>query len=205
MNLCASAARSSHTRSCIALKQKSPRHRDKQIRGPNVPFGKLPFANHDLASPSTFKEGLGCPYARRLAPTEIEMRAFRVVPIFALLCFPASAHEFPASAHGPDMSVGHGVICDTLKQVEHFAALRSDGKEAEEALQTVNHYVTGPGACVQRLVKFTGGERVARLSINGKPASVLEITVHAFSNGGAWNDVSETVQYILVPEKGLIA
>lgn len=126
------------------------------------------------------------------------MRAFRVVPIFALLCLPANAHE-------PDMSVGRGVICDTLKQVEHFAALQSDGKEAEEALKTVNHDISGPSACALRLVKFTGGDRVARLSINGKPASVLEITVHAFSNGGAWNDVSETVQYILVPEKGLIA
>lgn len=126
------------------------------------------------------------------------MRAFRVASILMLLCFPASAHE-------PDVNVGQGVICDTLKQVQRFAALRSDGKEAEQALRTVNHDVTGPNACSFGLVKFTGGQLAARLSINGKPASVLEITVQAFSYGSAWHEISETVQYILVPEKGLIA
>ena len=103
------------------------------------------------------------------------------------------------------MSVGRGVICDTLRQVERFAALRSDGKETEVALELVNHDVTARNACAFALVKFTGGELVARLSINGRPASVLLITVHAFSNGSAWNELAETVQYILVPEKGLIA
>jgi hypothetical protein len=110
-----------------------------------------------------------------------------------------------ASANEPDLIVGQGVICDTLKQVQRFVALRSDGKEAEEALKAVNQDVTDPNACGFGLVKFTGGQPVALLSINGKPASVLEITVHAFSNGSTWNEVSETVQYILVPEKGLIA
>jgi hypothetical protein len=126
------------------------------------------------------------------------MLAFRVAPIFLLLCFPANAEQL-------DMNVGHGVICDTLKQVEHFAALRSNGKEADVALQTVNQRVPGPTACALRLVKFTGGKPVARLSINGKPAFVLEITVHAFSNGHAWSYASESVQYLLVPENGLIA
>jgi hypothetical protein len=135
-------------------------------------------------------------FARRLAQTEFEMRAFRVAFILVLLAAPASADE---------TNVGHGVICDTLEQMEHFAALRSDGKEAEVALQAVNHDVTGPNACTLALVKFTDGKPMARLSINGRPASVFEITVHAVSNGYAWNEVSATVQYILVPEKGLIA
>jgi hypothetical protein len=43
------------------------------------------------------------------------------------------------------------------------------------------------------------------LSINGRPASVLEIKVYAVNHGAAWSEVSATVQYILVPEKGLIA
>lgn len=126
------------------------------------------------------------------------MRASRVAPILVFLCLPASAHD-------PDMSVGQGVICDTLQHVQRFAALRSNGKEAGAALQDVNQDVTGPNGCAFWLVKFTGAQPVARLSINGKPASVFEITVHAFSIGSAWNEISATVQYILVPEKGLIA
>lgn len=167
-----------------------------QIGKREFPSEKQIFANHDLATLTTFEVGLCCPFARRLAQTEIEMRAFRVAFILVLLAAPASADE---------TNVGHGVICDTLEQVEHFAALRSDGKEAEVPLQAVNHDVRGPNACTWALVKFTGGKPMARLSINGRPASVFEITVHAVSNGSAWNEVSATVQYILVPEKGLIA
>jgi hypothetical protein len=127
------------------------------------------------------------------------LRAFRGAPIIMLLCSPISAHEL-------DLSVGQGVICDTLEQVEHFAALRSEGKNSEVALQVLNHDVATPNACVFALVKFTGGdEPVARLSINGRPASVLAIKVRAVNYGSAWSEISATVQYILVPEKGLIA
>ncbi len=134
------------------------------------------------------------------------MRAFHVAPVLMLLCFPASARESDVGlGREPSVGVGQGVICDTLKQVERFATLRSDGKEAEVALEAVNRDVTGPGACAFGLVKFTDEKPVARLSINGRPASVFEITVHAFNRGSTWNEVSATVQYILVPEKGLIA
>ena len=129
---------------------------------------------------------------------EFEIRVLHVVPVLLLSSSAASAYE-------PYMNLGQGVICDTLKQVERFAALRSEGKNAEGALQAVNNDITAHNACAFALVKFTGGNPVASLSINGKPASVLEITVHAFNNGTAWNEISATVQYILVPEKGLIA
>ena len=126
------------------------------------------------------------------------MRAFRVASVLLFLSSPASAYE-------PYMNLGEGVICDTPKQVQRFAALRAEGKNADGALQAVNNDITDHNACAFARVKFTGGHQVASLSINGKPASVLEITVHAFSNGAAWNEISATVQYILVPEKGLIA
>jgi len=124
------------------------------------------------------------------------MRAFRVAAVLMLLCFPASAHE---------SGVGQGVICDTLEQVQRFAALRSDGKKADTALQVVNHDVRGRNACAVAMVKFSGGEPVARLSINGRPATVLQVTVNAVGSGSAWNELSETVQYVLVPENGWIA
>src|SRR5215469_1069431 len=114
----------------------------------------------------------------------------------------ASDYEDPA---GTEMNVGRGVICDTPRQIERFVALRSDGKDAEAALQVLNNDIADPNACAFTFVKFTDGEPIARLSMNGRLASILQITVHVFSNGSVWNDVSATVQYILVPEKGLIA
>ena len=71
---------------------------------------------------------------------EIEMRVLHVVPILLLSCSAASAYE-------PYMNLGQGVICDTLNQVERFAALRSEGKNAEGALQAVNNDITGHNAC----------------------------------------------------------
>ncbi len=62
------------------------------------------------------------------------MRGYCVAIIPMLLCF-------PASAHASDMSIGRGVVCDTLKQVERVAALQADGKETELALQTVKSEV----------------------------------------------------------------
>lgn len=101
------------------------------------------------------------------------------------------------------MAVGRGVMCDTLQQVERFATLRSDGKEAEVALRTVNN--EAGGACSFGLVMFTGGAPVAQLSVNGRPVSVVEIAVHAFNYGSGWKEVPEVVRYTVVVEKGLIA
>ncbi len=124
---------------------------------------------------------------------------------FAAAAVASIATLSPAVAGEPDMNVGHGLICDTLKQVERFATLQANGEEANEALETVNRGVAGAPACAIGLVRFTDDNLVARLSINGKPASVFKITVHAFSRGSDWSEVWATVQYILVPEEGLIA
>ena len=153
--------------------------------------------NHDLATPPTIGQVVCCDLARRLARTEIEMRAFRVVFLLMLFCSPASAYELNM--------VGQGLIRATLEQVQRFAALRSDGKENETALQVVNHGFMGRSACAFASVKLSGAEPVARLSINGRPATVLQVTVNAFSDGSFRDELSEAVQYILVLEKGWIA
>jgi hypothetical protein len=117
-------------------------------------------------------------------------------------CLPANAQQ---QTQEPNMTVGSGVICATARQTERFATLRSDGKEAEGALHAVNDETKDGVACRLALVVFTGGEPVAEISVNGRPAAILAITVHAFGNGHAWNQVPATVQYTLVIEKGLVA
>jgi hypothetical protein len=130
------------------------------------------------------------------------MRVLGMVPCLLLFCLPANAQQQPNEDQ--KMMVGSGVICDTARQAERFATLRSDGKEAEVAIHAVNETKDG-GACRFAMVVFTGGESVAELAVNGRPVTILAITVHAFGTGRAWNQVPATVQYTLVTEKGLVA
>ena len=128
------------------------------------------------------------------------MSAFRIALLLAFSCIPATAQE---QAHDQTMAVGSGVICDTRQQAERFATLRSDGRDSNVALQTINN--DGSGACSFGLVMFTGGEPVAELAVSGRPVSIVEITVHAFNYGSAWKEVPGVVRYTVVMEKGRVA
>jgi organic radical activating enzyme len=129
------------------------------------------------------------------------MRVLLVVPFLTIFCLPANAQQ---QTPEQNMTVGSGVICDTARQAERFATLRSNGKDAELAIHAVNDEAKNGGACRFAFVVFTGGEPIAELSVNARPVTILAITVHAFGNGRTWNQVPATVQYTLVTEKGLI-
>jgi len=103
------------------------------------------------------------------------------------------------------MEIGRGVMCDTFDQVKRFVALRSDGKERDVALLTVNGEARDTGACNFGLVQFSAAEPIAHMALNGRPVTIVKITVHAFGNGSAWKQVSETVQYTAIPEQGRMA
>jgi hypothetical protein len=140
------------------------------------------------------------------------MRALGVVPLLMFACLPANAQQTAQqqtaqqqTAQRQNMTVGSGVICDTARQAERFATLRSDGKEAEVAIHAVNDETKDGGACRFAIVVFTGGEPVAEISVNGRPVAVLAITVHAFGNSHSWSQVPATIRYALVTEKGLAA
>ena len=103
------------------------------------------------------------------------------------------------------VDVGGGVICDTRQEVERFATLRGEGKEAAEALQTVNHEARDTDACNVTLVMFTRSKPIAGMTISGRPASILEITVQAFGNGRVWKQVPPVIQYTVAMEQGRIS
>jgi hypothetical protein len=126
----------------------------------------------------------------------LRMSLVRIALFLFVLCVPASSQE-------QTMGVGRGIICGTPQQAVRFARLRSDGKDANVALRTVNDEIAG--ACSFGMVMFTKDVPVAELSVNGRPVSVVEITVHAFSYGATWKDAPDVVRYTIVMEKGLIA
>jgi hypothetical protein len=126
------------------------------------------------------------------------MRVLQISLLLMLSCGAAQAQE-------QKMEIGRGVMCDTFDQVKRFVALRSDGKERDIALLTVNGEARDAGACNFGLVQFSEAEPLARMALNGRPVTIVRIVVHAFGNGSAWKQVPETVQYTAVPDQGRMA
>jgi hypothetical protein len=140
--------------------------------------------------------------------------SLKVATLLLLSCVPLEAQDQVGLS--PDQAalqpegqaqpnVGGGVICDTRQEVQRFATLRGEGKEAAEALQTVNYEARDKDACNVTLVMFTRSKPVAGMTISGRPASILEITVQAFGNGRTWKQVQPIVQYTVAMEKGRIS
>jgi hypothetical protein len=125
--------------------------------------------------------------------------SFTVTVLLMLSCLPSKAQERPS------MDVGQGVICDTREQVERFVALRGNGKTTAVALQTVNYEAHDARACNVALVMFTEAKPIAARAINGRLVSIVQITVHAFGNGTAWQKVQAIVQFTVATEKGQVA
>jgi hypothetical protein len=81
------------------------------------------------------------------------MRFFPQIPIVVMLsCLPAMAQEESASEAQEKLEIGRGVVCDTLPQVERYAALRGDGAETPVALQTVNQGAHVPACGVAQVL-----------------------------------------------------
>jgi hypothetical protein len=133
------------------------------------------------------------------------MRLSLQVPIvLALSCLPALAQQESASRAQDKLEIGQGVVCDTLQQVERYAALRGNGAETTVALQTVNDEAHVP-ACGVALVLFSAGERVGGLTAQGRLLSIIQIKVHAFGHGPVWTAIPATIRYTVTAEKGQIA
>jgi hypothetical protein len=127
------------------------------------------------------------------------------IPIVVMLsCLPAMAQEESASRAPDKLEIGQGIVCDTLQQVERYAALRGDGAETTVALQTVNQEARVP-VCSVALVLFSAGERVGGLTAQGRLLSIIQIRVHAFGNGRVWTKIPATIRYTVTAEKGQIA
>jgi len=137
---------------------------------------------------------------RGLSRMEVAMRfPFSSAILLMLSCLPLKAQE------PKGMDVGQGIICNTRAQVERFVSLRGDGKETAAALQTVNFESHEARACNLAFVMFTEDKPIAERAINGRMVSILQITVHAFGNGTAWQKVPALVQYTVATEAGQVA
>ena len=129
--------------------------------------------------------------------------SFGVSIFLALSCLPLHAQE---QANSPRrwLEVGQGLVCDTPEQVERFVGLREDGMDVSDALQTVNTETHDSMTCDIALVAFTDSKPVAARVIQGKLASVVQITVHAVGDGETWRTIPAHARYIIKVAEGQI-
>jgi hypothetical protein len=134
-----------------------------------------------------------------------------VIPAaFAISPLRAQTEQIPAAVAPQNpapseekIEVGQGVVCDTRQQIERFVALRSNGAEAEMALREVNDE-SHEQVCGVAKVMFSAGERIGGMAVQGRLLTILQISVHAFSNGPVWMKIPATVRFTVTAEKGQV-
>lgn len=99
--------------------------------------------------------------------------AIRLMASVAILV--SGLMPMPAGAQSFDVAVAQGVICDTQKQAERFAALLSD--DAEKAATTVNDEQKDPTACVIATVSYVRGNDIVTVRNRTGTYRVIRILV----------------------------
>jgi hypothetical protein len=116
-----------------------------------------------------------------------------------LACAPAVAQQRDDAAP----AVGQGLICDSPQQLHRFVDIRNQGRDADEAVRTVNQEVRNPIACGTVMAAFAAGKPVDKVKMLGEAVELVEITVVAVSDGAGWTRVPPTRQYMIRSEPGI--
>jgi hypothetical protein len=124
---------------------------------------------------------------------------FPIALALPLACASAAAQQIDDTAP----AVGHGLICDSPQQVHRFVDIRNQGRDADEALRTVNEEANNPIACGTVMAAFAAGKPVDKMKMLGETVEVVEITIMAISDGTGWTRVPPTTQYMIRSEPGI--
>jgi hypothetical protein len=139
------------------------------------------------------------PARRKLCPARFMFHGGCLV----LSCLPLHAQE-QADSPRRWLEVGQGIVCNLPEQVERFVALRGNGMDVIDALQTVNQEFHDSTACDVSLVAFTDCKPIADRLINGKLATIIQIIVQAVGNGTTWRTILAHRRYTVEVKEGQI-
>jgi opacity protein-like surface antigen len=117
-----------------------------------------------------------------------------------LMCGAARADAPDEASGGP--AVGVGMICNTSEQAEQFVALRAQGTETKQAMQTVNEQAHDPRACGVAAIAFIRDATLDTKAVNDKLLQVVRINVVAGFDGSDWQRVADMVQYAVMEGEG---
>jgi hypothetical protein len=104
--------------------------------------------------------------------------------------------EFAQAAD--QLAVGHGVVCDSPKQIERYLALFKDNSPPEKAVQAVNTEIESPAACGISTFVFIPGEIIGTVEVSDGVMRVVKIVVLAKKTERGWVRVTPTSQYTAV-------
>ena len=128
---------------------------------------------------------------------------FPTILALAFSFAPAGAQQ-PGGHDEAAPAVGQGLICDSPQQLHRFVDMRNQGREADEAVRTINEQAKNPVACGSVMAAFAPGKPVDKMKMLGETVEFIEITVIAISNDGAsWTKVPPTTQYAIRTEPGI--
>lgn len=108
----------------------------------------------------------------------------------------------PPDEFGRDLIVNVAVICNTGQQAEHYVRLRADGAGLLPAVDAVNEEAREPHACGMAAIAFRRDKTMDTQSINGRPVSIVRISVVAGYDGERWGPAPVPVQYTVMEEDG---
>jgi hypothetical protein len=124
---------------------------------------------------------------------------FPIVLALPLACAPARAQEHDDAAP----AVGQGLVCDSPQQLHRFVEMRNQGRDADEAVRTVNQEAKNPIACGTVMAAFAAGKPVDKMKMLGEAVEFVEITIVAIGDGAGWTRVPPTTQYMIRSEPGI--
>ena len=84
------------------------------------------------------------------------------------LTWAAGAAQQPGGHDETAPAVGQGLICDSPQQLHRFVDMRNQGREAEEAVRTINHEARNPLACGSVMAAFALGKSIDKLTMLGE-------------------------------------
>jgi len=119
------------------------------------------------------------------------------------LTWAAGAAQQPGGHDETAPAVGQGLICDSPQQLHRFVDMRNQGREAEEAVRTINHEARNPLACGSVMAAFALGKSIDKLTMLGETVELVEITVVAVSDGARWTRVPPKTQYAIRTQPGI--
>lgn len=127
---------------------------------------------------------------------------FPMILVLPLSFVPAAAQQ-PGGHDEKAPAVGLGLICDSPQQLHRFVDMRNQGREADEAVRTINEEAKNPVACGSVMAAFAPGKAVDKMKMLGETVEFIEITVIAISDGAGWTKVPPTTQYAIRTEPGI--
>ena len=95
-------------------------------------------------------------------------------------------------------AIGHGVVCDTQKQIERYLALYKEHSRPEIAVQTVNAETENPTACHISWIAFIPGQIIGSVEVSDGVMRVTQIVVLVKKTERGWIRETPRPQYTAV-------